>query len=368
VFKRAVIQLLIVSLSVFVLTPAKAANLSDSTPPVLISATLMSSPILVRGLPDKISIKVVVRDDLNATYVMNGGFKTANGMYINAICSTGRFSSSTVTDSTGVTTTSNYDCPWFELHQNYYLNSLPIKAGSYSPATFYIKDAAGNEASSTPSGLGNLLIQDAPSGIPPAVPTNLSVVLRDGKALISFLNPTSLGILPIYSTLAQISDDGINWSNPPGVFPASDSFTFVGLSTKSQIYVRIASQNWYGQSSWVTSGPITSFEVRAKEAADKAAAELKAKQEAEAAAAATKAAAELKAKQEAELKAAAELKAKQDAEEAAAKVAAELKAKQEADAKAAAKKKTTITCVKGKLNKKVTAIKPKCPTGYKLKK
>jgi hypothetical protein len=30
-------------------------------------------------------------------------------------------------------------------------------------------------------------------------------------------------------------------------------------------------------------------------------------------------------------------------------------------------KKTTITCVKGKTIKKVTAIKPKCPTGYKKK-
>ena len=51
-----------------------------------------------------------------------------------------------------------------------------------------------------------------------------------------------------------------------------------------------------------------------------------------------------------------------------AKAAAELKAKQVADAKAAATKKTTITCVKGKLTKKVTAIKPNCPNGYKLKK
>ena len=92
----------------------------------------------------------------------------------------------------------------------------------------------------------------------------------------------------------------------------------------------------------------------------KAAEELKAKQEAEA-----KAAAELKANQEAEAKAAAELKAKQEAE---AKAAAELKAKQEAEAKAAALKKTTIICVKGKLSKKVTAVKPKCPSGYKLKK
>ena len=122
-------------------------------------------------------------------------------------------------------------------------------------------------------------------------------------------------------------------------------------------------------------------ELRAKQEAEaKAAAELKAKQEEEA-----KAAAELKAKQEAEAKAAAELKAKQEAEakaalekaaaelkakqEAEAKAAAELRAKQEAEAKAAlaAKKKTTITCVKGKLTKKVTAVKPTCPKGYKKK-
>ena len=73
-----------------------------------------------------------------------------------------------------------------------------------------------------------------------------------------------------------------------------------------------------------------------------------------------KAAAELKAKQEADAKAAAELKAKAAAD-------AELKAKADADSKAAASKKSTITCIKGKLVKKVTAVKPKCPTGYKKK-
>ena len=47
-----------------------------------------------------------------------------------------------------------------------------------------------------------------------------------------------------------------------------------------------------------------------------------------------------------------------------------LKAKAAADlkAKAAALKKSTIICTKGKLTKKVTAVKPKCPAGYKLKK
>ena len=83
-----------------------------------------------------------------------------------------------------------------------------------------------------------------------------------------------------------------------------------------------------------------------------------------AAAEAVRLAEDLKAKQEAEAKAAAELKAKQDAE---AKAAAELKAKQEAAAKAAALKKTTITCLKGKLVKKVTGVKPVCPMGYKKK-
>ena len=60
--------------------------------------------------------------------------------------------------------------------------------------------------------------------------------------------------------------------------------------------------------------------------------------------------------------------------EAAERAAAELKAKQEAEAagkaaadKAASVKKTTITCLKGKLIKKVTTVKPKCPTGYKKK-
>ena len=36
-----------------------------------------------------------------------------------------------------------------------------------------------------------------------------------------------------------------------------------------------------------------------------------------------------------------------------------------ASTKPAAAKRTSITCVKGKTSKKVTAVNPKCPTGYK---
>ena len=82
-------------------------------------------------------------------------------------------------------------------------------------------------------------------------------------------------------------------------------------------------------------------------------------------------AAELRAKQEAEAKAKADEEARAKAEaEAKAKAEAEAKAKAEAEAKAkleASKKKITITCIKGKQTKKVTAVNPKCPAGYKKK-
>ena len=146
-------------------------------------------------------------------------------------------------------------------------------------------------------------------------------------------NVLGLGDIKPTKDIASTQED--SWQPPYGPIPLSDYDT--GMI-----------RQLYGESTCPSTFP---------NAAAKAAAELKAKQEAE-----------LKAKQEAEVaaaKAAAELKAKQEAD---VKAAAELKAKQEAEAKAAASKKTTITCIKGKLTKKVTAIKPKCPTGYKLKK
>jgi hypothetical protein len=143
---------------------------------------------------------------------------------------------------------------------------------------------------------------------------------------------------------------------------------------------KFSTSNWDDGSYWICVQAIApgaesscssywGYTIDRKAIADKAAAELKAKQEAEAELLAKQEAkAKAKAKQEAEAKSAAELRAKQEAE---AKSAAELRAKQEAarilaEAKAATKK-ITITCMKGKLTKKVTAIKPKCPSGYKKK-
>jgi hypothetical protein len=123
-------------------------------------------------------------------------------------------------------------------------------------------------------------------------------------------------------------------------------------------YINYVSVNW--KSSYATSPEALAF-ISGRLGASKAAAEKAAIDKAAAEKAAIdKAAAELKAKQEAEAKVAAD------------KVAADLKAKQEAEVKAAAdkvaaNKKITITCFKGKLTKKVTAVKPVCPAGYKKK-
>jgi hypothetical protein len=99
-----------------------------------------------------------------------------------------------------------------------------------------------------------------------------------------------------------------------------------------------------------------------------AAEELKAKAAAEAKAAADKLLADAKAEADRILAAA---KAEAEAKAAADKLLADAKAEADrilAAAKVAATKKTTITCSKGRLIKKVTAVKPKCPAGYKVKK
>jgi hypothetical protein len=89
--------------------------------------------------------------------------------------------------------------------------------------------------------------------------------------------------------------------------------------------------------------------------------DLKAKQEADAKAVTDKAAIE-KILQDAKLEAE---KILQDAKIEAEKIIQEAKAA--ADKVAASTKKITITCAKGKVTKKVTAVNPKCPVGYKKK-
>ena len=125
--------------------------------------------------------------------------------------------------------------------------------------------------------------------------------------------------------------------------------------------------------SWIFKvNPATPAELAAAEkaAADKAAAEKAAAEKAAAdKAAADKAAADKAAADKAAADKAAADKAAADkaaADKAAADKAAADKAAAD-KAAAAAKKKTTISCVKGKVTKKVSGINPKCPAGYKKK-
>lgn len=121
------------------------------------------------------------------------------------------------------------------------------------------------------------------------------------------------------------------------------------------VQCNVETKPWATQSKYVG----TSQENDAALAKAKAEADAKAKAETDALAA------DAKAKADAEAQAARD-KLIADAKAVADKILAEAQAALNA-AKKAAQKRITITCIKGKLVKKVVAVKPKCPTGYKKK-
>lgn len=112
-------------------------------------------------------------------------------------------------------------------------------------------------------------------------------------------------------------------------------------------------------------GTKSKFDVTSQDSAAVAAAKAKADSEAKAKADADALASEAKAKADADAQAARD-KLYADAKAAADKILAEAQAALNA-AKKAVQKKSTITCVKGNVVKKVVAIAPKCPSGYKKK-
>jgi M6 family metalloprotease-like protein len=203
---------------------------------------------------------------------------------------------------------------------------------------------------------------------------------NDGQKLSIKLIPKSLSS---GASAKQLIDEAQNTSFVYAKLAQAerDAKAAAELKAKQEAEAKVAAELKAKQDAEAKAAADKAAELKAKQDAEaKVAADLKAKQEAEAKAVADKAAEELRVKQEAEAKLAADkiaadLKVKQEAEAklAADKIAADLKAKQEAEAKAAADKaalvikKTTITCVKGKLTKKVTAVKPVCPKGYKKK-
>lgn len=121
------------------------------------------------------------------------------------------------------------------------------------------------------------------------------------------------------------------------------------------VQCQVESHPWGTKSKFVN--PSQDNAATAAEAKAKADADAKAKADADALAA------EAKAKADAEAQAARD-KLLADAKAAADKIFAEAQAALNA-AKKATQRKTTITCVKGKLVKKVVALSPKCPSGYK---
>ena len=197
-------------------------------------------------------------------------------------------------------------------------------------------------------------------------------ILKDTKWQVIFSGPTKKGenncgeffSTPTYTLTIDL----------PGVqsfrWRAASSSKYQVLSNKLDVKIDVVPPSKNGINLLTTTkyastklSTISESVIRSRaEAAAKAKAEEEARLKAEA-----EAAAKAKAEEEARLKAEAEAAAKAKAEEEA-RLKAEAKLAAEAAAKAAAKKsRVTITCVKGKVVKKVTAKNPKCPAGYKKK-
>jgi hypothetical protein len=252
--------------------------------------------------------------------------------------------------------------------------SVPFDANGLSGGFVQTKDAltvTGSTSAPTPPKAKNILV--SPSTIEPGGTvtvafsvTSSSDIPVGSSSIVTFYAPSGANYGRIFQSSAGTPRDQ-SWTAriqipataETGNYSLSISIPF-DANGLSGGFVQTKDAIWVG-----TTAERAAIDKAAadKIALDKATAEKIALDKA----AAEKAAAEIIAKQEAEAKAAAELKAKQEAE-AAAKTAADLRAKQEAEAKVAATKKSTLICTKGKQTKKVTAVKPKCPAGFKVKK
>ena len=254
------------------------------------------------------------------------------------------------TDDTGILAFEKWILGWLPDSKVQCISDLNEIDQASASNQFTLKNGEGDQLIVIPTGSRTSLVVDS--------------VKREDKQWLTFYSLDNEAGPPINTFISDDFDFSIEISSKRGI----------GTQIDSPDYILLISNNDDKNLSLnlIPKKLINSDAAKklVSEANANAVIELKAKNEAK-----DKAALELKAKQEAEAKAATELKTMQDADakDRAEKAATELKAKQDADAKAAAdkvaaaSKKTTITCVKGKLVKKVTAIKPVCPKGYKKK-
>ncbi len=202
------------------------------------------------------------------------------------------------------------------------------------------------------------LAKDAIAAAPKS-PENLKVEISEDKVSVSWLDVAdNLLRSTLRYSIKDANGNSICEANFVGIFNNSTKCSFTVTPNTSDLLTLtpVGIQK---------NGPTISIDVKkaVSFAKEKLASQERMKAEADARA---KAEADAKVKAEADARIRAEQEAKAKAEaEAKARADAEAKAIGEAAAAAAKATKVTITCVKGKTKKKVTAVNPKCPKGFK---
>ena len=227
-----------------------AVDLSDNTPPTLVSMSIVGPSTVALGIPGSITFRYVFKDNKNRVGIRNHGFSGSAGGYISVTCDGASLTS--VSDETGITTTMTTVCPWFQLP--YYAGGSRLPAGTYTGGTVFFADLAGNESSQILTEPPSFVVLEAPAGTtqPPPVITDFSYV--GGYVNLQFTQSNANGPFPVYSELVQISEDGTNWIGNGYVMQPNSPISLY-LPDYSRLYVRMASLNYYGQSAWAQSGP-----------------------------------------------------------------------------------------------------------------
>ena len=85
-----------------------AVDLSDNTPPTLVSMSIVGPSTVSLGIPSSITFRYVFKDNKNRVGIRNHGFSGSAGGYISVTCDGATLTS--VSDETGITTTMTTVC------------------------------------------------------------------------------------------------------------------------------------------------------------------------------------------------------------------------------------------------------------------
>lgn len=238
-------------ISHYSLANANAVDFSDSQPPIIKEVTVDSPRQVTRGVPGQYSVSVTMLDDKNESFMKNGGFYFPSGDYLNFVCFNGRISTTVSRDASGVTTTQKFVCEWTPFN---------LKAGVGRIGNFEFEDKAGNKGKSNvvADSTNSLSILEPAVTPPQNAPTDVKINWNGSAHFLSWSQTDNPSWLPTLRFQVEWSNDGKNWKSATG---SMEKRFQIDLPIGSTIFARVASNNYFGLSTFAETGPFKAPEA-----------------------------------------------------------------------------------------------------------